>query len=186
MYILTMLCILFAATAVWGEPLPPPQNIHKMKANEALSVLASYRQEREDAIRSLQSFFADKDNVAKRPDVLIEVMNVAGSLRVNEVIPDILDNITFQPIKFRDRFISPEDYPAVKALIHIGFPAVQVVLDRAQKEPNESILALYAAVVKGVLGHEFGANCVAVMAKKNKNLKSFQNRYFPTGNASTN
>jgi hypothetical protein len=118
--------------------------------------------------------------VTKHPDVLIAVLNTAGSLRANEVIPEILDNITFQPIQFRDRPIGPEDYPAVKALIQIGFPAAKAALARADRNQDQLVLSLYATVVKEVLGQEAGTSYVSLMVKKNKSLKAFQSRYFPT------
>lgn len=175
----TVLCILLVAVIAYGEPMQTPQNIHKMRTDQALSFLSSLRTEREAAIQSIRDFFAEKDNVTKRPDILIEVLSVAGSLRANEVVSEILDNITFQPIQFRDRPIGPEDYPAVKALIQIGFPSAKAVLERAHREHAQLVLSLYATVVKGSLGQEVGTSYVAVMAKKNKDLKSFQNRYFP-------
>ncbi len=156
------------------------KNIHAMQTDQALSTLATYRTEREVAIQSLRDFFADKASVPKRPEVLIEVLNTAGSLRVNEVIPEIMDNITFQPIQFRDRPIGPEDYPAVKALIQIGFPAAKAVVERADKDQDQLALSLYAIVVKEVLGQEVGTSYIALLVKKNKNLKTFQIRYFPT------
>ncbi len=176
----TVLCILSAVTTVYGAPMQTSQNIHAMKTDQALSVLASYRTEREAAIQSLRDFFADKTNVTKRPDVFTEVLAAAGNLRAVEVIPEILDNITFQPIQFRDRPIGPEDYPAVKALTQIGFPAAKAALERAAKYQDQLTLSLFATVVKEVLGQEEATSYVALMMKKGKNLKVFQSRYFPS------
>lgn len=176
----TALFILSVASIGYGEPMQTSKNIHAMQTDQALSTLATYRTEREVAIQSLRDFFADKASVPKRPEVLIEVLNTAGSLRVNEVIPEIMDNITFQPIQFRDRPIGPEDYPAVKALIQIGFPAAKAVVERADKDQDQLALSLYAIVVKEVLGQEVGTSYIALLVKKNKNLKTFQIRYFPT------
>jgi hypothetical protein len=172
-------CLFAAIETAYGAQTQTRRNIQAMTTNQAVAVLASFRAEREVAIQSLLGFFADKDNVATHPDVLVEVLHTAGSLRVTEVIPDILDNIIFQPIKFRDRFFGPDDYPAVKALIQIGFPAAKAVLARADMNQDQLTLSLYAAVVNGVLGREVGKSYVALMAKTNKDLKSFQIRYFP-------
>ena len=171
--------ILSVATIAYGEPIQTSQNIHTMQTDQALSMLASYRTEREVAIQSLRDFFAEKANVLTRPDVLIEVLNTAGSLRANEIIPEILDNITFQPIKFRDRPIGPEDYPAFNALIQIGFPAAKAALERVDEVNDQLVLSLYAALVKEILGQEVGTGYVALVAKKNENLKTFQTHYFP-------
>jgi hypothetical protein len=177
----TALYILSVATIAYGEPVQTPRNIQNMRTDEALSLLTSYRTEREAAIRSLRDFFADKADVTKRSDVLVEVLNTAGSLRANEVVSNIVDIISFVPPEsvFRPN-VPPDDYPAVKALIQIGFPAVQAALERAQGEQDKFVLSLYAIVVKGVLGQEAGTNYVALMAKKSKNLIAFQSRYFPT------
>lgn len=158
-----------------------PRNIQTMRTDEALSLLCSYRTERAAAIRSLRDFFAEKVDVTKRSDILVEVLNTAGNLRANEVVSNIVDLISFVPPEsvFRPN-VPPDDYPAVKALIQIGFPAVQATLQRAQGEHDKFVLSLCAIVVKGVLGQEAGTNYVALMAKTNKDLKSFQVRYFPT------
>ena len=81
-----------------------------------------------------------------------------GRLRANPAVPILLDNIAFKATK-----VDPKGgigrwgmYPAQEALVRIGTPAVNMILDRLPTEREEIRRKLMCSVISDVEGKTFG------------------------------
>jgi hypothetical protein len=140
-----------------------------------MAALVSFRQQHENTVQSLKGFLKEKDKALHRPDVLADALDLVGRLRARELVGETVDLITFRLIAVTDRPFTPDDYPVVGILVQIGFPAVQTVAAQGQ---DKTTLALYAAVVRRVLGPEFAAIFVRMRTAQDSRLEEFKNVYF--------
>ena len=130
----------------------------------AASKLIDARREQEQQIADLLAkILAVPDREGTARDLIL----LLGKLRASEQVPILVRSLTFQVFyRASKRPQSTEDlFPAVQALIDIGTPALDPVLERLQHEGGDDVQRAGSAVLRGILGLQRAKLVIAGLAQ---------------------
>ena len=89
-----------------------------------------------------------------RQGTVKDVMLLLGKLRAVRAVPLLVRNLTYEAFYKNTKRpqITQDLYPAVNALIDIGEPSLNPVLERVRNEDDPTVARTGAAVIRGILG----------------------------------
>jgi len=97
--------------------------------------LQRLERERRDTIQAMIGIVTAKERSVEER---VEAIRVLGLYRAKEAIPILIDNITFSPYEFvKDLPSLDELYPCLPALVTIGSPTSEALLDRIGEPASE-------------------------------------------------
>jgi hypothetical protein len=97
-----------------------------------------------------------------RQGTVKDVMLLLGKLRAVRAVPILVHNLKYEVFyKNTKRPQTTEDlYPAVNALIDIGSPSLNPILERLRREDDAIVTKAGVAVIRGVLGERLASALV--------------------------
>jgi len=157
-----LLLVLSAATlGAQGKGVGMLDALESQSQQERIAASAEIIRRRQIENAQIAQIAAKYVQVEERKGSAKDNLVLLGRLHAAETIPLLVQNMTFA-VFYKDtkRPQSVEDlYPAVQALIHIGSPSLNPVLERLKNEDGETLQRTGAAVFRGVLGRVW-ATCV--------------------------
>lgn len=115
--------------------------------------LKRYVQNRRSVVQQLLSVV--RRNIKSPSEATREIIIMLGELRAEEAAEFLVDNIKVMPPGTFEK-TTKIVYPAVGALIHIGYPSVQVILNKGfLRERSDLEQKLMAHVIRSVLGQGY-------------------------------
>jgi hypothetical protein len=117
----------------------------------AMAAILKARQEGDNEIATL---LEQRVQAPDRQGTVKDCMLLLGRLHATVHVPLLVNHLTFEAFyKNTKRPQTLEDlHPAIPALIDMGSPSIQPVLDRVEAEDGEILQRAGAAVLRGVLG----------------------------------
>lgn len=111
---------------------------------------------RKETIRKCEDIVRDSIKEEDRRGTAATSILLLGKLRSQESAPLLVEYLTFEVFyKETKRPQTLEDrHPCVKALIEIGIPSVDLVLDKATKSQEARVIECSSKVLRGVLGDD--------------------------------
>jgi len=166
-----------------GKPEDPVVN---MLLSEERSVREQAQAEileaRAKLIADLLTIIGDEDNRLKRHDSVSRAMYILGEMRATEAIETLVSNITHpidnpphEPRPSIHPSIVTQDarplsaWPAVMALVKIGEPSLQPVLNKLRDYSDMSEKSAYVLVLAGIKGRESAATILRDAIAKETN-----------------
>ncbi|MGI0044369.1 MAG: hypothetical protein ACRD47_11720 [Nitrososphaeraceae archaeon] len=167
-YRATMSILLVAAALAWHD-LPSP---------EALTEEKLLRSDIEH-IRLVYAYLkAAKRGIQKGDDPPIVGLHIRalGRLKAEQAVPFLIDNITYSGLPRKMRFGSPpsseERNPCIYALIKIGYPAIDPLLDRVASDQQFNQSAAARVLVLSLGAEQAKALVRLRISKENEQSKS--------------
>jgi len=119
----------------------------------AVEAIVTYRN---DAINAAEQIIEEFGQHEDRKGTVKASILLLGKLQSQRSVPLLLDYLTFEVFyKASKRTQSVEDrFPAVQALVDIGLPSVDPVIDRIEKSKDGTVLVCAAKVLIGILGKD--------------------------------
>jgi HEAT repeat protein len=109
-----------------------------------------------DVISSIENLVRESASQENRKGTAKTAIMLLGDLQSVRSVPFLVEYLSFG-VFYKDtkRTETPEDaFPAVRALIKIGDPAIEPVLRKAEATDDPTVLQNAALVIKGVLKNE--------------------------------
>jgi hypothetical protein len=122
----------------------------EVRARASAEIVQRREAEIDGLMQLLELRLANDDRQGTAKDVML----VLGKLRATQAVPLLVRNLTYEAFyKNTKRPQTTEDlYPAVSALIEIGSPSLNSVLERVKNDSDPTVTRTAAAVIYGVLG----------------------------------
>lgn len=119
------------------------------ETREANVVLTTYRQANAPA---------DNPTLARaylqKADVAATTIHLLGQLRVEKAVPFLLENLRFvNPNQSNKTYNRLNFFPCLGALINIGVPALDPLLDIVEQNDSQALIDWSARILVTVLGH---------------------------------
>ena len=111
---------------------------------------------RKEMIRKCEEIVRDSIIDENRKGTATTSILLLGKLRSQESVPLLVEHLTFE-VFYKDtkRPQTVEDrHPCVRALIEIGVPSVDLVVDKAKKSQDEKVIRCSSTVLRGVFGED--------------------------------
>jgi HEAT repeat protein len=131
-------------------------------------------QERAASVKELEAIVRGYMRDGQRKGTVKTAIDLLGEFRSAYSVPLLVDTLTFGVFyKETKKPQPPEDFfPSVGALIKIGMPSIEPVLEKAKKADDEQVSRNAALVLKGVLGSTLGRKKLELdLAKESDQVK---------------
>ena len=118
-------------------------------------ILDNWRTESRKVAELVEKYVTLENRKGTAKDMIL----LLGKLRAAEYTPILVQHMTFEVYyKETKRPQTTEDlYPAVQALIDMGSPALNAVLERLKSENSGIVARTGAAVLQGILGEQWAS-----------------------------
>jgi hypothetical protein len=134
------------------------QSLHSENEAERESVAVHLVSERDATIGAIEATAKQFVTVDDRKGIAKAAIRLLGELKAEQSVSVLVENLTFEVFYQESKRlqITEDLFPCVGALIKIGIPSIQPVLDKAKFSSDPKALLAATAVVRGVLGDNLG------------------------------